>query len=103
LLGGDRAHLIARPEIGWHNRAACRGEGPAKFFRDERGPYTNWGWEDFCRVCPVRTSCLAYSLLGEEHWGVWGGFTPNARRRLLSELLEGTVKWHHLAKALDSR
>lgn len=98
MLGvGD---VVPRPGFGWHESAACKGEGTEKFYRDERGPYVNLGWREICSVCPVRSDCLANALREEELWGVWGGFTPNARRRLVSELLEGTVRWEQVARAL---
>lgn len=103
MLVGEQRSLVVPPAMNWTERAECRSQGPSKFFRDERGPYTQLGWEEFCQTCPVRVDCLAHSLLNEEYWGVWGGFTPNARRRLVSELLEGTVTWVHIAKALDPR
>jgi WhiB family redox-sensing transcriptional regulator len=35
-----------------------------------------------CVGCPVRGDCLAAALNGHEPHGVWGGLTPDARRRL---------------------
>lgn len=102
-LDGNRRDIVPVPDPSWHEDAACKGVGGEKFFRDERGPYTNLGWEPFCRACPVRSECLAHSFLMEEQWGIWGGFTPNARRRLFSELLEGTVMWDQIVWALTMK
>ena len=35
-----------------------------------------------CRSCPVRTACLDYALDNDEHFGVWGGLSERARKRL---------------------
>lgn len=37
-----------------------------------------------CEDCPVRRDCLVFSLVMEDNWGVWGGFTPAERRRSLN-------------------
>jgi WhiB family redox-sensing transcriptional regulator len=93
-------HLVVTPPSGWQSQGSCRGAGANNFFRDERGPYTSLGWAAFCTGCPVRAECLAHAVGAEEQWGVWGGFTPNARRSLLAQLLEGTVTWEQIERAL---
>jgi WhiB family redox-sensing transcriptional regulator len=35
-----------------------------------------------CRACPVRADCLEYALAGVEMFGVWGGTSERARRRM---------------------
>jgi WhiB family redox-sensing transcriptional regulator len=35
-----------------------------------------------CRSCPVRTECLDWAVSTGQHEGVWGGMTPEERRRL---------------------
>lgn len=94
---GDR---VPAPEADWYEQAECSTADTAAFYRDERGPYTGMAWELMCPVCPVRAACLATALLNDERWGVWGGFTPNARASLLGELLEGTVTWEQVFWAL---
>lgn len=37
--------------------------------------------KDICAECPLQFSCLAFALINNEKWGVWGGFTPGERRR----------------------
>jgi WhiB family transcriptional regulator, redox-sensing transcriptional regulator len=34
-----------------------------------------------CKTCPVRDECLSYALKWEEY-GVWGGLSPNERRKI---------------------
>jgi WhiB family redox-sensing transcriptional regulator len=35
-----------------------------------------------CDTCPVRAQCLEYALRNKESYGVWGGTTPEQRRRM---------------------
>lgn len=35
-----------------------------------------------CRSCPVQDACLAYALSAVEPDGIWGGTTPDERRRM---------------------
>jgi hypothetical protein len=36
-----------------------------------------------CRRCPVREDCLEWALANRERFGIWGGLSERARRRLL--------------------
>jgi WhiB family redox-sensing transcriptional regulator len=38
-----------------------------------------------CASCPVRQSCLEYSLSAREREGVWGGLTERERRRIVRQ------------------
>jgi hypothetical protein len=102
-MAGDRREVIPDPGVDWFDDAACRGVPIDEFYSEERGPYGKLGWQDHCPGCPVRAQCLAFALLNQEKWGVWGGFTPVARRRVLSNLLEETVTWVQVARALQPR
>ena len=35
-----------------------------------------------CATCPVRAQCLEYALRNKESHGIWGGTTPEERRRI---------------------
>lgn len=96
----DRAEVVPVPARNWQDGAACNQAGTKHFFNeDERRSYKVMGWREFCPGCPVRADCLAFAILGDEQWGVWGGFTPNQRRALLSHLLEETVAWRQVIAA----
>lgn len=45
-----------------------------------------------CEMCPVREACLAYALARREQYGVWGGTTPNQRRRIWRKRAAETAK-----------
>jgi WhiB family redox-sensing transcriptional regulator len=64
----------------WTARAACRGVDTEIFFpttSDEEAEALA-----ICAECPVRAQCLEYALRGRESNGIWGGTTPEQRRRI---------------------
>ncbi len=70
----------------WAEQAACVGTPMSWWF-----PADSAGWAivdlvppqaaERCEGCPVRRQCHAHALLHEE-FGVWGGMSEDARRRL---------------------
>lgn len=68
-------------EISWRDRAACRDLDTSLFFPDE-GDYV--GVEkakQFCAACPVSWECFSYAVWTNPSAGIWGGTTPDERRR----------------------
>jgi WhiB family transcriptional regulator, redox-sensing transcriptional regulator len=64
----------------WTARAACRGLDTEIFY-----PATSEEEAEalaVCATCPVRAQCLEYALRNREANGIWGGTTPEGRRRL---------------------
>lgn len=70
----------------WQLYARCRGLGAELFF-----PVGETGSDAVehaarakavCRRCPVRASCLEFSLTTNQEFGVWGGLTEHERRSL---------------------
>lgn len=57
--------LVARP--AWHQRARCRGLGPAAFFLDDNPLVA------LCADCPVLAECGGYADHHPELLGVWAG------------------------------
>jgi hypothetical protein len=43
---------------------------------------------DWCHQCPVQRSCLISALQNDERFGIWGGYTPEERKRMREEKLE---------------
>ena len=71
----------------WMKDAVCRGVNQSDdiFFPKvtKRGQKIDYKpAEALCRICPVRASCLAYSIAHDIRWGVWGGYSPYKRRRI---------------------
>ena len=65
---------------GWQDHANCLGVDPDLFF-PERGASTREA-KEVCLSCEVRAQCLEYALANDERFGIWGGLSERARRRL---------------------
>lgn len=61
----------------WYELAACQGEGWAGFF-DTQEPVPA---QEICAQCQVRARCLKFAIDEGITYGVWGGLTPEQRRR----------------------
>ena len=80
--------LTSEAASGWRTKAACLGTDPKTFFPVES---THGGKDSptyitarkICATCPVRITCLTYAVETRQHYGVWGGLTPNERRHLI--------------------
>jgi WhiB family redox-sensing transcriptional regulator len=40
--------------------------------------------KQLCKECPVIDECLMYALKSNEPYGIWGGWTPDERRKFLT-------------------
>lgn len=93
FFGGIIRAWRAAPDLGgepvepWRDEAACRGMDLELFFPDREGRYDEArnvcnGIEGETEPCPVRATCLQYGL---EHTGrdtgLWGGLSPQERRK----------------------
>lgn len=71
--------------MSWRDFALCAEVGGDLFFPDEE-PAGEHGWADavkICNACPVRKACLLDALdNGDNYWGVRGGKTAGARRKM---------------------
>ena len=75
--------LPSTPE--WMLSAACAQVDPELFYPTEKGGRSQVRQARYVcrRQCKVQQECLTYALdHGENLWGVWGGTTPEERRRL---------------------
>lgn len=76
-----RAAMAARaPSPGWRSAGLCLRHDPELFFpnaAEDPAPALT-----ICRSCPVAGPCLAAALEAGECDGVWGGTTPEERRRM---------------------
>ena len=64
----------------WRSASRCRTSDAEDLFVTGRKQREA---RSFCRVCPVRTECLAHALVQRIEFGVWGGMTERERRALL--------------------
>ncbi len=95
MMDGARAfrHLAADIGMGasrnsrwnkaWMALAKCRDMDPSVFFPSDGGGER--AAQRICAVCPVKMSCLEYSLDNRMDDGVWGGTSERERRFLLHQ------------------
>jgi WhiB family transcriptional regulator, redox-sensing transcriptional regulator len=67
----------------WMALAKCRDMDPSVFFPSDTGGER--AAQRICAVCPVKMSCLEYSLENRMDDGVWGGSSERERRFLLHQ------------------
>lgn len=77
LYGG----VMPLEEIGWLRKGACRSSDPDLFFPLAPSPLQEARAKAVCARCPVVNECRAYALREGETEGIWGGLTPQERRR----------------------
>lgn len=71
--------------FAWAEFAACKDEDPELFFPvSEVGPGERQTAQAkaVCARCPVRDLCLGFALENGLDHGVFGGTTPDERRKL---------------------
>ncbi len=73
------AGLVNRPS--WHQWAACRGVGAARFVIAHGAQYDG-GQRQLCASCPVREQCLETALGDPDLVGLWGSTTQTERRAM---------------------
>ncbi|GAA2990404.1 hypothetical protein GCM10017559_08020 [Streptosporangium longisporum] len=69
--------------MSWDKDAACRRESKELMFPlsyAAENPQVREA-KAVCRSCPITSACLAYALERGEPEGIWGGQTPQERRR----------------------
>jgi WhiB family redox-sensing transcriptional regulator len=68
-------------ERPWAVFAACKDEKSLTFFPQDRAEEK--AALAICAICPVAEDCLAHAIESIERFGVWGGTTERARRKLI--------------------
>lgn len=70
---------------GWWDKGACKGVDQAVFFPPDGGSADDLyaAGKELCARCFVRDECLDDALSRKDQWGLWGGMTPDERKRLL--------------------
>lgn len=66
----------------WRDDAVCAQADPEAFFPEKASSSSSAPAKQLCGTCPVRADCLAYALVRNERFGIWGGFTERERRTL---------------------
>ena len=70
--------VLPRPNWGWQDSAACRGEDLMLFFGPdgERQPERDIRERKakaVCANCPIRVQCLDWAIATRADYGIWGG------------------------------
>jgi WhiB family transcriptional regulator, redox-sensing transcriptional regulator len=73
--------------LTWVARAQCRSADPDELFVSGAAQRRA---VEICRHCPVLADCLADALDNRIEFGVWGGMTERARRKLIRQHPEVT-------------
>ena len=79
------ARPIRTPPDSWRAIGSCRGSDPNLFYPIGRGRSAQQQIEEakaICRGCPSLEPCLAFALASRQYRGIWGGTSPEDRRRL---------------------
>lgn len=80
--------------MDWLPDALCRGLSQDFFYPPLDAPSPNHYYtigKHVCKGCPEWRNCLAEADKNEEVWGLWGGLTPQERKRRAT-LLHGTFE-----------
>ncbi|MGH9654937.1 MAG: WhiB family transcriptional regulator [Bryobacteraceae bacterium] len=77
------------PSEAWESRGACVGAPLATFFPEPDVARMPGAWDaarQICRGCPVLSECADFAVRALPHRaaGMWGGMTPNQRRKARS-------------------
>jgi WhiB family redox-sensing transcriptional regulator len=96
LNGPDVLNITGPP--AWMTGGLCAQVDPDLWF-PEKGGSTREA-KALCARCPVHPECLAYALAHDERFGVWGGASERARRRMRRSV---STRQGAPVRALDKR
>lgn len=74
--------MASSVDLSWMIRGNCVNDPRDIFFPERGGPTV--AARKVCAECTVKTECLEYALVYEE-FGIWGGTSPDDRKRLRRE------------------
>lgn len=83
----EKVMTVQREAMPWRRRGACRGMGPVfhprptRRYKSEEAAYE--AVKPVCQGCPVRLTCLRWSLDNAEPLGIWGGVPEQARKEAI--------------------
>lgn len=81
-----KPHDFYNTENEWKQQGACRGVSPNVFF-PEKGKGNDYDTKvkeakAYCQDCKVRTQCLNFAITTGQEDGVWGGTSPEERKKI---------------------
>ena len=78
-MNGRDLRSVSQP-ADWMADAACAEVDPELWFPETGG--SSREAKRICARCGVLAECLAYAMANDERYGVWGGHSERARRKL---------------------
>lgn len=69
----------------WRDDAACANYDPELWFADQGAADAYTEARAICNSCPVRETCLEWSLTHYVEYGMWGGLSAIQRKKMRSE------------------
>ncbi|WP_377645370.1 WhiB family transcriptional regulator [Oryzobacter terrae] len=81
----------------WSVHAECRDVDPELFFFGGESAAYAYQIEEaraVCGGCPVARECLNYAIRARADFGMWGGTTPEERRRLGRQVVPVDITRH---------
>ncbi|UCG41060.1 MAG: WhiB family transcriptional regulator [Acidimicrobiia bacterium] len=79
--------MLRDDDQAWRLEAACADLTSEEFFLAGDDLEGMRRAQAVCAGCPVKAECLEFALASNQSLGIWGGTTPNERRRLRREWL----------------
>lgn len=67
----------------WRDGALCAQVDTDAFFPDKGG--STRAALKICQRCPVKQECLEFALTHQPPFGIWGGKSERARRRIIQK------------------
>ena len=97
----DDFNIISANENGWRHKAACSSKEVNSnwFFSQPKSPEANRAL-NICKNCPVKASCLYDAIMYQYH-GIWGGYTKEARNKIIAHYLNNDLTSFTLEQARE--
>lgn len=67
--------------MDWRTDALCAQVDTDTFYPEPDGD-NGHAAKEVCRVCPTRLACLIHAIETNEPYGIWGGFSERARKKI---------------------
>lgn len=73
----------------WRDKAYCKESSTQiDFYAEDK--HTIKLAKSMCTQCVVAHECLAFAVINQEKFGVWGGFTPRERNKITRSIINLT-------------
>jgi len=93
----DSYNAFSSSEEKWRSKAACATEDTKLFFAPSKSIEAKKALL-VCSSCPVIDECFHNSMIYQYH-GIWGGFTEEARQKILQQYLNNDLTDFTVKKA----